>query len=432
VLDQATARHPVWIQAWAPVTPNVTAFNSLGLERIGIGPEVPDRVGNVWIEKDGDGRPTGILRGSVNNYYNNEPFWDEILTTLPLFGPEDVVAGTQAAMRGYNAQGVTTVHEGHAMGPAEIDGYRALGEMGLLTLRVLMTPEAEVYGVPWAVQLTDDEFAQQLRDALEMVDTSGDMVRTSGVTISRGGPCWPGFLVMREPYKGPYGEETRGVRFVSAEKAASAIAFCAEHGLRLNIISAGNREHDEYLDMLEDVGRTYPFFDAGWILQHAFFVEAEQARRYAALGFDVTTSLSFCFGKGELFRERIGEHVLPDLIPLRRLLDAGMNVGCGSDWGPKNAFEQIALALTHRFGGSDRDNLGPAQKVTREEALAMWTRDAARVLRWQGVGRLAPGDHADLIVIDRNPLTCAIEDLPATRVLATLLGGEPVHDAGLL
>ena len=35
----------------------------------------------------------------------------------------------------------------------------------------------------------------------------------------------------------------------------------------------------------------------------------------------------------------------------------------------------------------------------------MWTRDAARVLRWDGVGTLAPGNHADLIVVDRDPLT---------------------------
>jgi predicted amidohydrolase YtcJ len=64
VLDRATAEHPVWVQAWAPVTPNVTAFNSPGLERIGITRDTPDRVGKVTIEKDASGEPTGILRGS--------------------------------------------------------------------------------------------------------------------------------------------------------------------------------------------------------------------------------------------------------------------------------------------------------------------------------------------------------------------------------
>jgi predicted amidohydrolase YtcJ len=142
--------------------------------------------------------------------------------------------------------------------------------------------------------------------------------------------------------------------------------------------------------------------------------------------------MSFSWGKGDLFAERIGEHVLGDLIPLRRMLDAGLVVGCGSDWGPKNVFEHIALAETHEFCASGRRNDGPAQRVTRAEALRMWTRDAARVLGWPGVGTLTPGSHADLIVVDRDPLTCALADLPRTRVLRTVLAGRTVWDAGAL
>ena len=133
-----------------------------------------------------------------------------------------------------------------------------------------------------------------------------------------------------------------------------------------------------------------------------------------------------------MLAERIGPHVWADLIPLRRLLDAGLVVGCGTDWGPKNPFEHVQLAETHRFGGSGRRTDGPAQKVGRGEALAMWARDAARVLGWDGIGTLAPGSHADLIVVDRDPLTCPLDDLPATRVLRTVVGGQTVYDAGAI
>jgi predicted amidohydrolase YtcJ len=109
-----------------------------------------------------------------------------------------------------------------------------------------------------------------------------------------------------------------------------------------------------------------------------------------------------------------------------------MTVACGTDWGPKNVFEHVALALTHRFCGSGRTNRGPAQTVTRGEALAMWTRDAARVLRWEGIGTLAPGGHADLVVVDRDPMECDVEALAGTRVLRTVVGGEAVHDTGAL
>ena len=201
----------------------------------------------------------------------------------------------------------------------------------------------------------------------------------------------------------------------------------------MNFIGAGDRDHDDFLDRAEaTVTNTPSVRDRHWILQHAYLMSEEHCRRYASLGFDVTTSMSFCWGKGELFRERIGEKVLKDLIPLRRLLDHGLTVGCGSDWGPKNIFEQIALAETHEFCGSGHRNLGPGQPVTRAEALLMWTRDAAAVMQWEGIGSLAPGNHADLIVVDRNPAECANDELAGTKVLRTLLGGKTVYDDGSL
>jgi predicted amidohydrolase YtcJ len=427
VLDRASSTHPVMIQAWAPVTPNTCAFNTEGLRTLGIDASTPDRVENVWIEKDDRGRPTGRLHGSVNNYYSDDSFMNDLLRRLPMFDPAAIGPGTRRAMAAYNRLGVTTVYEGHAMDFALIEAYRWLRSQDALTVRVLAAPDAELYGSPADETLSMEEFQARLEQALAIADRSDELFRIDGVTVSRGGPCWPGFLLMREPYTGPYGEQTSGRSFVSSEKAELAIRFCAERGLRLNIVSAGLAEHDQYLEALERLGadRIDP---RRWILQHGYFLEERHARGFADAGFDATTSMSFSWGKGELFRERLGERVLADLIPLRRLLDAGLRVGCGSDWGPKNIFEQIQLAVTHEFAGSGRRNDGPAQLVSREQALAMWTREAARVLDWEGIGMLSPGYHADLTIVDRDPLSCPLEDLPGTSVLATYLGGEIVYE----
>jgi predicted amidohydrolase YtcJ len=431
-LDRATTAHPVFVQAWAPVTPNVCAFNSAALARLGIDRTMPDRVEHVWIEKDEHGEPTGILRGAVNNYYTNDAFMNGLLRKVPLLQPAAVVAGTQRAMAFYNRLGVTTVYEGHSMGHAEIGAYRLLREQNALTVRVLTALEAEPYGLPWTRPLSMSEFRERLDAALATQDTADDFLRHQGVTLSRGGPCWPGFLRMWEPYRDPWGNPTTGVEFVAPEKEQVALDFCADLGLRLNFIGAGYRDHDEFLDRAEAVAQRIPLADRGWILQHVFFLTEANARRYARLGMHATTSMSFSWGKGDLFVERVGEHVLADLIPLRRMLDAGMVVGCGSDWGPKNVFEHVALAETHEFAGSGRRNDGPAQRVTRAEALAMWTRDAARALGWADVGTLTPGRHADLIVVDRDPLTCSLADLPRARVLRTVVAGRVVWDAGAL
>ncbi len=432
-LDRATRDHPVFIQAWAPVIPNVCAFNSAALAAIGITRETPARIENVWIEKDAHGEPTGILHGSVNNYYTNDAFMNGLLRQLPILDPAVVIPGSIQAMAQYNRLGVTTVYEGHAMGEPELAAYRFLRDEGRLSVRVLTTLEAEPYGLPWTHPLSTDEFREHLERALAMTTLHDDLLRHNGVTLSRGGPCWPGSLRMHEPYRGPYGELTNGVTFVSEEKEKIALEMCAARGLRLNFIGAGDRDHDEFLANAEIAADRHPDLRTrGWILQHVFFLTERQARRYAALGFRIATSLSFSWGKGDMFTERVGEHVLKDLIPLRRMLDAGLVVGCGSDWGPKNVFEHMELAETHRFCGSGRQNLGPAQRATRAEAVLMWTRDAARALGWDGVGSLHPGNHADLIVVDRDPLACELADLRDTRVLRTVLAGRVVYDAGVL
>ncbi|MGH9099813.1 MAG: amidohydrolase family protein, partial [Acidimicrobiales bacterium] len=394
--------------------------------------DTPDRIDNVWIEKDPAGEPTGRLSGSVTNYYCDSPFMRSLVMQLPLLQLDAVVPGTERAMRAYNAMGVTTVYEGHAMDFAHIELYRWLRRENRLTVRVLCAPDAEPYGMPWSGDpLSVEEYMQRLAQARDLVDRSDDLFRIDGVSVSRGGPCWPGFVLMREPYEGPYGEQTTGRSFVSPDKTGRAIRFCHEHGVRLNIVTAGLAENDTYIDQLEALGQM-PLATEGraWLLQHLFFADPDEVRRFAALGLDATTSMSFSWGKGDMIRERFGDHLLPDFIPLARLLDNGIHVGCGTDWGPKNVFEHIALAVEPRYAGSGEPATTPG--VTRRQALAMWTSQAAYVLAWEGIGSLEPGNHADLIIVDRDPLTCPIEDVPGTEIITTMLDGRPVagHDLG--
>jgi predicted amidohydrolase YtcJ len=425
VLDRGAPDHPAVIQAWAPVTPNTMVLNSVALRKFGIDRDTPDRIGKVEIEKEPPGEPSGRLHGAVTNYYSNDSYTESLLNQMPLLNPAAIGPGTIRGMGEFNTMGVTTGYEGHAMDLPLIAAYQWLRSEDKLSMRILCAPEAEPYGLPWTEPLTDEEFDTRLDQALGMADLSDDHLRIDGLTIGRGGPCWPGLLLMDRPYRGPFGEETEGVSFVSRERAQRAIRFCAERDLRLNIVTAGTGEHDEYLEDLEAVGPELAAGGRPWIVQHIYLIKDAQARRFAELGLDATTSMSFSWGKGEMIRERIGDDALSDLVPLQRLLDAGLRVGCGSDWGPKNVFEQIALAIEPVYAASNRQAVTPG--IARDAALAMWTREAARVLGWEGIGTIEPGNYADLIVVDRDPLTSPLDELPATEVRATLLGGETVH-----
>lgn len=426
VLDRAAPEHPVVIEAWAPVVPNTLVFNTAALRRLGITRETPDRIGKIEIEKAPGGEPTGRLRGDVNFLYSDEPFSRGLWDQMPFLNPELLAPATIRGMAEFNAMGVTSGYEGHLMDFPMLALYQWLRSEEKLSMRMLCAPEAEPYGLPWTHPLSDDELDTRLEQALELTDRSDDMLRFDGVTIGRGGPCWPGLLRTYKPYRGPFGELTTGKAFVSDEHLTRVVQFCAERGLRLNMLTAGPADHDDFLENLEALGRTpLATDDRPWIMQHLYLVQKQQLPRVAKLGIDVTTSMSFPWGKGEVVRERIGEDALLDLVPLQRMLDAGLRVACGTDWGPSNVFEHIALAVEPVYAASKRHAATPG--IARDAALAMWTRQAAKVLCWDGIGTIEPGAHADLIVVDRDPLECPLDELPDTVVEATVLGGEIIY-----
>lgn len=431
VLDKAASDHPVMIQAWAPSVPNAVAFNSMALKTLGLSWHTPKRVCNVWIDRNDAGELTGIVRGSVTNYYTHDPFWLQIWDRLPK-PPEQIwKPGAQLGMAEMNQLGVTTIYESHLMDRVHIDAYRDLHGAGEMTCRVLTTLEAANQAFdPHYMPVAEDVIAA-LDEAAALTELEDPMLRHNGVTIARSGPCFPGFFRSHEPFKSPYGEMIEGYPFLPKSVEELVVDYCLKKDLRLNVLAGAPKDHEDFFHTVS-CHHDHDIPERDWVVQHALLIDEDAARQYAELGMSLTTSKGFHWGKGDMYGERMGKHVWQDLIPLRRLLDQGLTVSAGTDWGPKNVFEQIALAVTCEFAGSGHRNMLPSQAITVEEALAMWTRDAAKVLQWSDVGTLATGNHADFAIVDRNPLGIPVDDIAATCVLRTMLGGNTVYDEGSL
>lgn len=433
ILDRATSQHPVVIMAWEPNIPNTVAFNSMALSRLGVTRELPDQVSGVIIEKDERGEPTGRLHGAVNSVFSNDEFAYDLWRKVPVANFDLVLPATRRAIATHHRLGVTAIYENHFMQRRQIDVYRRLRNAGDLPMRVMAAQEADFFGSAWAQPRDDDGFIRALDVAANAVEQTDDLFRVNGVSVMWDGGVYPGQMMMRDAYFGPNGEETRGWFMMDPRKIEIVMRFCAERRIRLNTLCVGTQAHEENLTMLERLVQTHNIRPLRWILVHSPFIEAKQVKRYRALNFDVTTTMTYLFGMGDLFRKRLKpelrDALMKDLLPLRRYLDAGMTVTGGADWGPKSVFEHIQLSLTHTTP-SGYCNLGPAQAITRTEAVSMWTRNAARLLQWNDIGSLKPGHHADLIVVDRDPLTCTVDALGGTRVLRTMFAGRTVYDTG--
>jgi hypothetical protein len=74
--------------------------------------------------------------------------------------------------------------------------------------------------------------------------------------------------------------------------------------------------------------------------------------------------------------------------------------------------------------------LGPAESLTARDALALYTTQAAFAMhREDEIGSLEVGKRADFAVLDASPLDMDPERIPDIQVLATVLGGAPVHQS---
>ena len=81
-------------------------------------------------------------------------------------------------------------------------------------------------------------------------------------------------------------------------------------------------------------------------------------------------------------------------------------------------------------GGSPNPIATLAGTLRREEALAAVTSSAAWAAFADGrIGRIAIGQRADFVLVDRDPLMAPASEVKAIRVLQTWIGGKPVYQA---
>lgn len=161
---------------------------------------------------------------------------------------------------------------------------------------------------------------------------------------------------------------------------------------------------------------------------HSQFVRADQLDKYVQ--YRITPSFftlhTFYFGAAHV-RNR-GAQQAAFLSPMRAAIDKGLRPTNHTDFvvAPLDQMMVLWSAVNRvmREGGV----LGADQRVSALEALQAITINAALQYQEQDAkGSLEPGKLADLVILDRNPLTVeplAIKDI---KVVETLKEGKTIY-----
>jgi predicted amidohydrolase YtcJ len=400
--------------------------NSVLLKKLGITRDTPQPA-NGRIEKDAKGEPTGLILGAPQLLRSVR---DPRVAT-----DKDRLWALKSMLARYNSVGITSIID-RSEGPEGFRAYQTLYRSGELTVRSFITYLIQAQGTP-----------EQVRSEIEhipFVTGWGDnWVRVGSLKTIADGGILIGTAYLREPY-GPntriYGfidPNYRGVLSVPKENLFEMAKTAAELGWQMTAHTTGGGATDVLLDAYENVNRTIPIRDRRFTVTHGNFPNVQAIERSKKLGVVYDIQPFWLYLDGPAIKDVFGPERMKDFQPLRSLFDAGIVVGGGSDHmirfdpreatNPYHPFLGMWIAITRKM--VDGNVLNPEQRITRMEALKMWTWSGAYLMfAEKEKGSIETGKLADLAIITKNYATCPEDEIKDIEALRTVVGGKVVYD----
>ncbi len=157
-------------------------------------------------------------------------------------------------------------------------------------------------------------------------------------------------------------------------------------------------------------------------IEHFEIARDDHIERCARMGIYLSMQPQFDMlwgGSGGMYEQRLGTQRMRSMNALGRIERAGA-VLCGGDDSPVcelAPLQGMQAAIDHHE---------PGERLSPEQAIAMYTYNAARLAHAEmRTGVLAEGYAADLAILDRDPLDGAA--FTECRVLSTWCDGEEVY-----
>jgi predicted amidohydrolase YtcJ len=164
-------------------------------------------------------------------------------------------------------------------------------------------------------------------------------------------------------------------------------------------------------------------------IEHAGAMYPALTARAAELGIVIVSQPGFLSALGDGFAAAFPGQA-DQLYAFGSWRRAGLTVAGSSDAPVISAAPLLGIrdAVTRRTDGGQV--LGPDERLTAREALALYTTEAAAAMhREDEIGSLQPGKLADFVVLDANPLQADPAQLAGIQVLATAVDGTPTYQA---
>lgn len=372
--------------------------NSKALEIAGITKDTPNPKGGEY-EKNENGEFTGYLKGqpAALSVYK-----------IPLVNKETTLHSANMRVE----QGFTTVTE------------LAIMNSTLLKLIEDVTSEPDfpvrIYGGLFITMPGLDEVAKQVHNY------ETDKFKVKYIKTWTDGSLQGGSAYLREPYYKLNADTKKGARGTQEDFNNQVTLI-----LNLGFIPAIHANADAAMDLAINAIE-FARVESGNTttrphLIHCQLVREEQFQKIKEIGnVGMTFFTPHVYYWGDMHRDVIlGPERAPNISAMKRAFELGIPTAMHNDApvSPPNALHAMWVAV-NRLTSSGKE-LGPDLKITPEQALISYTREAAIVLSIEDeVGTLQVGKYADFVILDNDPLKIDPMKIKDINVMTTVMGGN--------
>jgi len=391
VLDRGVRHKPVLVHRYCG---HVAIANTAALKAAGVTAETPDPPGGI-IDRDKHGDPTGILRETAIDLVSQGLGDDNPVSTEELLD----------AMTRMAAVGITSI--GAILRPGG-GAWASLGNEVDISIAAAERMPIKV----GAYVIEEDPAAVALTKA--RIDSAPKRLRWLGVKRFGDGSFGGHTAAMREPFIDV--DTTGKMRLDGLDRAIAEASLALGGGAAIHAI--GDSACGAVIDLFEQLvanGADAPKLR----IEHASVLAEADIHRLAACGAVAVVQPPFIGSEAAWLGKRLGEERLRRTYAFASLEEAGVTLAGSSDSPvePPDPWAGMALAR-------DRAGMVPAEALSPNRALALYTSGAAKAL-----GEPSPlqvGSPADFIVVDRDPVVATPDEVRLTEVVATYVDGAQV------
>jgi len=387
-------------------------LNRAALRAVGYTRDTPDPPGSE-IQRDRNGEPTGALIARPNAL---------ILYSTLAKGPKlehaDQVNSTRHFMREMNRFGLTSAIDaggGFQNYPEDYAIVEDLAKRGQLTVRL-------------AYNLFTQRPGQELDDFRKWIGVTRPGAGSGHYRMNGAGEM----LVFSAADFEDFLEPRPDLPPQMEPELEAVIRLLAEHRWPFRLHATYDESITRFLNVFERVNREVPFNGLRWFFDHAETISERSIDRVKALGGGIAVQHRMAY-QGEYFINRYGPDAAARTPPIRRMLQAEVPVGAGTDatrvasYNPWVALYWLTVGKT--VGGTA---LYPeANRLDRTEALRRYTLGSA----WfsgedDRKGTLAPGMLADFAILSADYFAVPDEEVKGIESVLTVVDGKVVYGAG--